>query len=88
MHEGEVSAHSAGPGQGSTFMIRLPLITPPRSASQEAAAVHGSPRRVLIVDDNVDGALSLAMLLRFQGHEAEAVHSGKEALDQDRVFSA
>ena len=86
MHEGEVSARSAGLGQGSTFVIRLPGIAPPRSAIEEAAAMHGAPRRVLIVDDNVDGAVSLAMLLRFQGHEAQAVHSGKEALERIESF--
>jgi CheY-like chemotaxis protein len=58
-----------------------------RDLRSEAAALQTASRRILIVDDNVDGALSLAMLLRFQGHETEAVHSGSEALERIESFA-
>jgi CheY-like chemotaxis protein len=45
------------------------------------------PRRVLVVDDNVDAATSLAMLLNFQGHQAEAVYNGKDALERVGSFN-
>jgi len=85
MHAGEVTAQSGGIGQGSTFEIRLPRIARP-----EAAARPDSPRsparRVLIVDDNVDAANSLAMLLRHAGHETQVAYSGREALTRIESF--
>jgi len=86
MHEGTVSARSPGLGQGSTFEIRLPHIPRPGALGREGVEFRTSPRRVLIVDDNVDGAVSLAMLLGLQGHEAETVHTAKEALERIAVF--
>ncbi|HJS92447.1 MAG TPA: ATP-binding protein [Steroidobacteraceae bacterium] len=85
MHGGEVSAQSAGLGHGSSFVIRLP-----RGARPEAAArvesVKSPPRRVLIVDDNVDAANALAMLLSYTGHEAQVAYSGREALARIESF--
>jgi PAS domain S-box-containing protein len=80
MHKGEVSAHSAGPGQGATFKIRLPRIARPAATAVEAAPVARVPRRVLIVDDNEDAANSLAMLLKLNGHETHVAYSAKDAL--------
>jgi PAS domain S-box-containing protein len=82
MHKGEVRASSAGPGRGSTFEIRMPLIahTRARSEAQERSLVQ--PKRILIVDDNTDAADSLALLLQLEGHETEAVYSAREALDR------
>jgi PAS domain S-box-containing protein len=86
MHGGEVSARSPGPGGGATFEIRLPRITPPHG-EQSARDPHAVPRRrVLIVDDNVDAAMTLAALLNFQEHRAEAVYNGKDALERVRAF--
>jgi len=82
MHEGTINAASAGAGCGSTFTIRLPCITPPPEVliqqSRSSAAVK---RRVLIVDDNVDAADSLAMLLKSDGHEAETAYGADTALE-------
>ena len=86
MHRGEVIARSPGAGGGATFQIRLPGITYQKTGRAEADLPKAPPRRVLIVDDNVDAATSLAMLLNFQGHQAEAVYSGKEALDRVGSF--
>ncbi|MGH7106358.1 MAG: GAF domain-containing protein, partial [Acetobacteraceae bacterium] len=81
MHGGEVSARSAGLGQGSSFEIRLPRIAAERTTSSEAAEPKVTPRRVLVVDDNVDSAQSLAMLLNLQGHETRVAFSAKQALE-------
>jgi len=89
MHGGSVEAQSDGPGQGSEFVVRLPMLTafqPPRLATpppaeRESAAGH---LRILVVDDNADAAVSLSMLLRLDGHEVHMVHSGPAALDAVR----
>ena len=86
MHDGEVTARSPGPGEGSTFEIRLPLLDRAPATGTESAEVRTSSLRVLIVDDNRDSADSLAMLLDMQGHVTQAVYSGKEALDRIGPF--
>jgi len=83
LHGGEIEARSAGIGQGSEFIVRLPLRTP--SVPEPKQTMHSSStrlvsRRVLVADDNRDGAESLAMFLRMNGHEVTVVHNGKEAL--------
>jgi signal transduction histidine kinase/ActR/RegA family two-component response regulator len=84
LHGGKVEARSAGPGQGSEFIVTLPRaldvdVTTP-VAPPMLAARGGAARRVLVVDDNRDSADSLAMLLRVLGHEVEVAHDGVEAL--------
>ena len=91
MHGGTIGADSPGLGRGSTFTVRLPLAveaggTPP---SRPGAVVLTPPvdrRRVLVVDDNRDGAESLAMLLEIAGHESRTAYSGPEALAAARIF--
>jgi len=83
LHAGTVEAHSAGPEQGSAFVVRLPAlsetITAPSALSgPELAATIG--RRLLVVDDNVDSATSMAMLLEAIGHEVHVAHDGIEAV--------
>ncbi len=86
LHGGEVVAKSLGPEHGSTFEIRLPRIARSQVASPEAEPAKATPRRVLVVDDNVDAADSLAALLKLQGHETHAVYSGQEALERVESF--
>jgi signal transduction histidine kinase len=92
LHGGSVSAHSDGPGRGSTFVLRLP-------ASEDIASVSKAPRptpseklraatvaahRVLLVDDNEDAADVLAEVLRLRGCDVSVAHDGLEALSLAR----
>jgi PAS domain S-box-containing protein len=82
MHGGRVAASSPGPGAGATFELRLPLIERNDVVVEEAKLQQIPARRILIVDDNVDAADSLVMILRLDGHEAEAVYSAHDALER------
>ena len=86
MHGGSVSARSAGIGKGATFELRLPRAEPPipQAAAQGQAPAGGS--RIFIVDDNLDGANSLSLLLELEGHQTMAVHSPQEALARIEAF--
>jgi CheY-like chemotaxis protein len=82
-HGGTVQAKSAGGGKGTEFVVTLPLATaaPVSPPVGLPAKTRDSTRRcVLVVDDNVDAAQTLAELLRVQGHVVEAVHGGDAAL--------
>jgi len=83
LHGGTVEAQSEGLGKGSEFVVALPLLaTEPRSdrSREEVAVPNVAPCRVLVVDDNVDAARSLAMLLRLGGHEVRVANDGPSAL--------
>jgi PAS domain S-box-containing protein len=87
MHGGRVEASSAGPGQGSEFVVRLPLLGGQPAAVAPALAADSAKggrtfvkRRILVVDDNKDSADSLAMLLRLVGNDVRTVHDGRQAL--------
>lgn len=82
MHGGTVEARSEGPGLGSEFIVRLPLMTEAQVCVNPARRVEPLPaRRILIVDDSRDGGESLAMLLRVLGAEVALAHSGRTALE-------
>jgi PAS domain S-box-containing protein len=85
LHGGTVSAHSAGAGQGSEFVVRLPIGKPGRpkgEAEQSAAGQPGAkPLRLLVADDNRDSAATCAALLTASGHEVSIAHTGREAFD-------
>ncbi len=92
LHGGTVEAHSEGPGKGSEFVVRLPLLPMGNGEwemgndQQAPSGIPHSPfpiphsRRVLVVDDNADTAESLALLLRVLGHEVRTAHDGPSAL--------
>jgi CheY-like chemotaxis protein len=82
MHGGSIEARSAGPGQGSEFIVRLPIVLEAPRVSAPAEPIAASERRfILVVDDNKDSARSLAALLRLAGHETLVAHDGLEALE-------
>ncbi len=86
MHGGSVAAFSEGLGRGSRFEVRLPLqkgtgapLFPPRRAP--ANVLRDPPKRVLIVDDNVDAADSLALVLKMLGHDVQAAYDAPMGLE-------
>ena len=86
LHGGTVEARSEGKGKGSEFLVRLPLRGAgiPATAPAAPAVATGLPlipRRVLVVDDNVDGAVTLGSLLGALGHTVEVCHDPVAALD-------
>ena len=82
LHGGSVEAVSAGLGRGSEFRIRLPLSAARRAEPVVAVSPTPiAPRRILVVDDNVDSAESIGMLLQMDGHTVQYAHDGHAALD-------
>ena len=80
-HGGEIEAKSPGRGKGSEFLMRLPLVgAPAKEESQDVEAAPPVRRRVLVVDDNVDAAQTLAQYLRLTGHRVESALDGEAAL--------
>jgi signal transduction histidine kinase/DNA-binding NarL/FixJ family response regulator len=97
MHGGSVQAHSDGLSRGSEFVVRLPVlklappepqtaITAPGLAPAREEPVRGPAYRVLVVDDNVLSAQSMAMVLKLEGHDVEVSHDGGLALEAVRRF--
>ena len=86
MHGGEVWAASEGPGRGATFSIRLPLTKAPLYLVEDNALPQFVARRILVVDDNVDAAETLSMLLSLEGHETQTAYCGYDALAQLKNF--
>src|SRR5690606_22600775 len=89
MHKGTIDVHSDGLGKGSTFTISLPLLLGPIAAEGPEAsdrAYNAAAQRILVVDDNVDAAASLALLLRAAGHEVSVAHNGVQALEIGQHF--
>ncbi|HYU35892.1 MAG TPA: chemotaxis protein CheB [Thermoanaerobaculia bacterium] len=85
LHGGVVEAMSGGSGQGTEIRLRLPTVEPPAASpagDEEPAA--GEPRRCLIIEDSVDAAESMALLLQLHGHEVAVAHTGQEGLDKAR----
>jgi PAS domain S-box-containing protein len=83
MHGGTVEVHSDGLGHGSEFVVRLPALeeaSPPRPRPAAGKAAPAPGHRILIVDDNEDGAESLAMMLQLGGHETHTAHDGLDAV--------
>jgi two-component system CheB/CheR fusion protein len=85
LHRGKIEAHSAGLGKGSEFIVRLPVLLPSESGTDMTSA--GTAKRpeqgwrVLVVDDNVDAANMIAMVLQHFGHQTETVYSAQSALE-------
>jgi PAS domain S-box-containing protein len=89
MHGGRVEALSDGEGRGSEFRVHLPVLATPEITGTSPAFAARPPvvaRRFLVVDDNHDSAVSLAMLLTLTGNVAVTAHDGVEALQQVAAF--
>ncbi|HEX6320675.1 MAG TPA: ATP-binding protein [Burkholderiales bacterium] len=83
LHGGSIEAHSEGLGRGSRFTVRLPLpasLAPAGLQASTPARQAGAGRRVLVVDDNVDAADSLGMMLEQMGHSVQVSYDGRAAL--------
>jgi CheY-like chemotaxis protein len=87
LHGGGIVVHSAGRDKGSTFTVTLPRsvivesANPDSSLSSGGSAREADPCRVLVADDNADGAEALAMYLQRSGHEVHVARNGIEALE-------
>jgi two-component system CheB/CheR fusion protein len=94
MHGGTIEVRSEGRGKGSEFVVRLPGVRQGRVSMREsargtgeAAPASGSgPRRIVVADDNVDSAESLAALLRLSGHEVRVAYDGPGAFEATTAF--
>ena len=85
MHGGTVEAMSDGEGMGSEFVVRLPVVTsviagPQRESGESIGVVPSAPRRILVVDDNVDSADSLAQMLEMLGNEVRTAYDGEAGI--------
>jgi CheY-like chemotaxis protein len=91
MHNGSVEARSEGTGAGSEFIVRVPAMAEQREAKREPARPKKEgpveTRRILIVDDNVDFAIGVKMLLDHDGHVVQVAHDGPSALEVARAFT-
>jgi signal transduction histidine kinase len=83
LHGGTVSARSEGLGHGATFLVRLPRVEAPHTerAPSESQLMRLGARKLLVVDDNVDGAQMLATFLEAEGHHATIVYDGMGAME-------
>jgi signal transduction histidine kinase/ActR/RegA family two-component response regulator len=86
LHGGEVYVESAGEGQGTIFTLALPIVSsspaaePAAAPLPEAAGAAPAGKRILVVDDNVDAAVTLVALLEMYGHRVDVVHDGTAAV--------
>ena len=93
MHGGEVEAHSAGLGEGSEFVVRLPLarsadeLEPTSRNELPVLASTIAPRlKILVVEDNADAAEMLVLFMRQDGDEVRLARDGLAALEEARAF--
>jgi PAS domain S-box-containing protein len=90
MHGGSVTASSGGAGQGSEFVVSLPIpeeIDNVRVLRDRQPAPWHFQRRILVVDDNVDSAITVSKLLKLWGHNVQTVFNGPAALEMARDFN-
>jgi PAS domain S-box-containing protein len=88
LHGGDVSVSSEGEGRGAEFVVRVPLHQRPEheAIASPSKVVWREPRRVLVVEDNVDAADTLRTLLEFEGHAVEVAYDGLAGIRSARAF--
>jgi CheY-like chemotaxis protein len=88
MHGGTIEVVSDGPDQGSEFAVHLPILveTPEMMSAATNEPMPATGRRILVVDDNEDGAESLSVLLQLGGHETRQAHDGIAAIEAAERF--
>ncbi len=91
LHGGTVEASSQGASQGSEFVVRLPVSSETHAPSKPGmytplSSPKHAGRRILVVDDNVDAAVSVVKLLKLWGHDVQTAFSGPEALEMAPKF--
>jgi PAS domain S-box-containing protein len=90
LHGGTVEARSEGRDRGSEFVVRLPLMTTSAqletNVHPDAADAQSQSLRILVVDDNIDSAITMAALLSLQGHDVRTAHDGAQAMDEVNRF--
>lgn len=91
LHAGSVACQSAGSGSGSTFTVRLPCLidaiddAAPHASIEPEAPIDSRRLRILVVDDNVDAAEMLSMLLEAAGYDVFCEHTPRRALERARI---
>jgi PAS domain S-box-containing protein len=90
MHGGSVSAYSAGLDQGSEFVVRLPIS--PKTPLEQPHVISETTKRdqqrlrILVVDDNIDAAVTLGEMLELWGHEVRVVYDGLSAIETASTY--
>ncbi|MGC4117596.1 MAG: hybrid sensor histidine kinase/response regulator [Myxococcales bacterium] len=84
LHEGQVTAHSEGPGQGARFVVRLPLAPGAEAVAAGTPVAAGRGHRVLVIEDNVDLAEALRDILQEAGHEVALAFDGPAGVAKAR----
>jgi len=88
LHGGRITASSPGLGQGSRFSLALPMVAHPDQPREAAPVPAGRLRRhrILVIEDNLDAALTLRLLLEHFGHEVATAHSARTGLERAKVL--
>ncbi|WP_340680241.1 response regulator, partial [Paraglaciecola sp.] len=89
LHGGSIVAHSEGEGKGSEFIVRLPMpseLIKEVTKNEKALPLIVENKRILVIDDNVDAAESLALLLEFSGHTTRKAYNGITGLEVAKEF--
>ena len=90
LHDGTIEAHSEGPGRGSEFVVRLPVLKewcqPSNISASDQGVTVGLRQRILVVDDNHDSAMSLGMMLKLMNNEIQTAHDGLAAVKAAEEF--